>query len=182
MSLTVQPSHAAPPQQVHGNSMHPKVRRVLERGLAHEWTTKEVEELLKLSPRSCQYLFECGLLAVTRYPAKNENGTKRTCTGLSLLIYLLKYSDEITEADALPAMKKLLPMLTDTMLEGVIGAAREIIRKRQTVLVVVKQAESGERMAESRKPEAGGKPKNVIGFEPHGEFSFVEELTPAAGA
>lgn len=180
--ITVQPSHAAPAQQVHGLSMHPKVRAILEKGLAHEWTTKDVSELLGFSERSARHLFESPMLRITRYPAKSENGTTRCCTGLSLLLYLLEHSEEITEADAQPILKKVLPLLTDQILEGVIGACRAIIAKRSGMLVVVKNDECGMTNGECRKPEARPRPKNVIGMAEHHEFSFVQELTPAASA
>lgn len=183
--ITVQPSHAAPAQQVHGLSMHPKVRAILDKGLTHEWTSKEVEELLGLSLRACQYLFSSGLLRITRYPAKSENGTTRCCTGLSLLLYLLEHSEEITEADAQPILKKVLPLLTDQILEGVIGACRAIIGKRSGMLVVVKteDKETGRRAdGEAKPPHARRVRSNVIGMAEHHEFSFVQELTPAASA
>jgi hypothetical protein len=182
-TITVQPSHAAPAQQVHGLSMHPKVRAILEKGLAHEWTTKDVSDLLGFSERSARHLFESPMLRITRYPAKSENGTTRCCTGLSLLLYLLEHSEEITEADAQPILKKVLPLLTDQILEGVIGACRAIIAKRGGMLVVVKAEDKGTgRLGDGETARAKPRPKNVIGMTDHNEFSFVQELTPAASA
>lgn len=142
MTITVQPASRAPAQQVHGNSMHPKVRAVLDRGLGAEWTPAEVQGLLKLSMRSAQNLFDSPLLRTSAYPAKNECNTRRYTSGLSLLLYLLAHSDEITEADAQPIIKKVLPLLTNQILEGVMGACKALIHKRSGLLVAVKQEEA----------------------------------------
>lgn len=182
--ITVQPSHTAPAQQVHGLSMHPKVRAILDKGLAHEWTTKDVSDLLGFSERSARHLFNSTMLRITRYPAKNESNTVQSCTGLSLLLYLLEHSEEITEADAQPILKKVLPLLTDQILEGVIGACRAIIAKRGGMLVVVKGEDKETRRQGDKESQAARppRPKNVIGMAEHHEFSFVQELTPAASA
>lgn len=142
-AIKIQTASKAPAAQVHGNSMLPKVRAVLDRGLGTEWSSGDVQELLGMSERSALYLFENGLLHTSRYPTKEGpyKAIRRT-SGLSLLIYILNHSDEITEADAQPIIKKVLPLLTDQILEGVIGACRSLISKRSGVLVAVKQPEA----------------------------------------
>ena len=172
--ITAQSSHSAPAKQVHGNSMHRKVRAVLDRGLDHEWSSKEVSDLLGMELRSAQQLMSSVHLKCFAHPTKNtERGVRRT-TGLSLLIYLIRHSDEMTEADALPALKKLLPLLTDIMLEGVIGAARAIIQKRQRVLVVVKEADPQAAALPQTAPTKAASKAPATAMP---EFSFVDELT-----
>lgn len=136
--ITAQPSHRAPAKQVHGNSMQPKVRAVLDRGLNHEWTSKEVKDLLNVDVRSAQQLMNGSHLRSFAHPTKRTEKAMRRVTGLSLLLYLIKYSDEITEADAQPIIKKVLPLLTNQILEGVIGACKALINSRSGLLVVVK--------------------------------------------
>ncbi|WP_395735140.1 hypothetical protein [Prosthecobacter sp.] len=170
--ITAQPSHRAPAQQVHGNSMHPKVRAVLDRGLGAEWTLGEVEELLGVSRRSAQYLFDSHLLAITRYPAKAASGrTIRSTLGLSLLVYLIKYSDEFTEADAQPIIKKVLPLLTNQILEGIIGACKALINARSSLLVAVKPA--------PEKPQQEPKPAARPKADP---YAGMPDLFPAHDA
>lgn len=154
--ITAQPSHRAPAQQVHGNSMHPKVRAVLDRGLGAEWTSGDVQELLGFSERSTLYLFENGLLHTSRYPTRETpyKAVRRT-TGLSLLLYILTYSDEITEADVQPIIKKVLPLLTDHILEGVIGACKALIHSRSGMLVAVKPAPE----TPQQEPKPAARPK-----------------------
>lgn len=171
--ITAQPANRAPAQQVHGNSMHPKVRAVLDRGLGTEWTSADVQELLGLSERSAHYLFENGLLHTSRYPTKETTykAVRRT-TGLSLLLYLLEYSDEITEADVQPIIKKVLPLLTNQILEGVAGACKALINARSGLLVAVKPAatETPEQ-AEKRTPRPKADP-----------YAGMAELFPADDA
>jgi len=150
--ISVQPSHRAPAQQVHGNSMHPKVRAVLERGLGTEWTSADVQDLLGLSDRAAHYLFSSGMLHITRYPSKNTAKTIRRTTGLSLLFYLIQNSDEITEEDALTIIKKVLPLLTNQILEGVMGACKALINARSSMLVAVKPAAENPKQAEASTP------------------------------
>ena len=174
--ITAMPSHAAPADQVHGNSMHGKVRAVLDRGLDAEWSSKEVAGLLGLDLRGAQYLM-CNpeLLKSFGHPTKSERSLRRT-TGLSLLIYILKHSDEITAEDALPITKKVLPLLTDAHLEGVVAAAKAIIQKRRTVIVAVKPA------AAAAPTAAPQKQASTAPAELHTEFPFVADLTaPATG-
>ena len=179
--ITVQPSSSVPPEQVHGLSMHPKVRAVLARGLDEEWTPKDVAELLGMSLRTAQCLFGTGQIHCGRYQGQPGVKTLHRCIGMSVLLYIIDHTDELNQADAVAVLKKLLPLLTDAVLEGVAGACKALISKRSGVLVVVKAKDEGGMMKdENRKPPA--RPKNVIGFEPHTEFSFVQELTPAASA
>lgn len=138
--ITVQPSHRAPANQVHGNSMHPKVRAVLDRGLNHEWSSKEVKDLLNVDVRSAQQLMNGTHLRSFAHPTKRTEKAIRRVTGLSLLLYLIKYSDEISEADAQPIIKKVLPLLTNQILEGVMGACKALIHSRSSLMVVVKPA------------------------------------------
>lgn len=179
MSLTIQPARTAPVDQVHGLSMHPKIRTVLDKGLAHEYDFKEFAALTGLSERSAHNLFERGeFIRVTRYPAKSVNGCKRRVTGLSVLLYLLEHSDEITAADARPIIKKVLPLMTDALLERVISAAQALIRERAGLPVIVKADEHPAAAGVSTPPPK--RPTNVIAMTP--EFSFVADLTPAASA
>lgn len=140
--ITAQPSHRAPAQQVHGNSMQPKVRAVLERGLDYEWSSKEVKDLLRIDVRSAQQLMNGPHLRSFAHPTKMSDKAVRRVTGLGLLLYLIKYSDEITEADAQPIIKKVLPLLTNQILEGVMGACKALIHSRSSLLVIVKQDEA----------------------------------------
>ena len=173
--LTAQPAHRAPATQVHGNSMHPKVRAVLERGLGSEWNSAEVQELLGLSERATQYLFSMGALHITRYPSKNTAKTVRRTTGLSLLLYLVK----ITEADAQPIVKKVLPLLTDQLLEGVAGACKALISARSGVLVAVKPAAESA-PAEESAPGTAAQPRTP---RPRPDpYAGMAELFPAASA
>ena len=183
MPLTIQPAKDAPAHAVHGLSMHPKIREVLDKGLGHEYDFKEFSALTGLSERSAHNLFERGeYIKVSRYPAKSLNGCKRRVSGLSVLCYLIEHSDEITEADTRPILKKVLPLMTDGMLERVITAAQALIRERAGLPVIVK-TEGEERRAESGEPKASKaaqRPANVIAMHP--EFSFAADLTPAASA
>ena len=175
--LTAQPAHRAPATQVHGNSMHPKVRAVLERGLGSEWNSAEVQELLGLSERATQYLFSMGALHITRYPSKNTAKTVRRTTGLSLLLYLVKNSDEITEADAQPIVKKVLPLLTNQILEGVAGACKALISARSGVLVAVKPAAESAPTEESA-PGTATQPPRTPRPRPD-PYAGMAELFPA---
>lgn len=137
--LTVASSHRAPAHAVHGNSMHAKIREVLDKGLHHEWDAKSFATLTGLSERSALYIFERGeFLNVSRYPAKSLNGCLRRASGLSVLLYLVNHSDEITAEDVLPALKKMLPLLTDAVLEGVSAACKALIARRSGMPVIVK--------------------------------------------
>ena len=145
--------------------MHPKVRAVLDRGLSHEWTVSEVQALLGMSLRSTQYLFDSDMLRISMYPARGEKGITRFTTGLSLLLYLLEHSDEITEADAQPIIKKVLPLLTNQILEGVAGACKALINARSGLLVAVKPAaaetaeQAAKRTARPRADPYAGMPE-----------------------
>jgi|GEM_PF-3379301 len=178
MSHTVQPSHRAPAEQVHGNSLHPKVQAVLVKGLMQEWDYKSIAALLEISERSSHNLMESGLLNVSRYPAKSLNGCTRRASGLSLLLYLLTHSDEITAEDAQPILKKVLPLLTDSILEGVIAACRSLIIKRSGVLVVVvKPASIG------APPQDGGTAaRRPPGKAPALKYGDMPDLFPATHA
>jgi len=175
MSHTVQPSHRAPAEQVHGNSLHPKVQAVLTRGLMQEWDYKSIAALLEISERSSHNLMESGLLNVSRYPAKSLNGCTRRASGLSLLLYLLTHSDEITAEDAQPILKKVLPLLTDSILEGVIAACRALINKRSGVLVVVKPASAPPQDGGTAARRPPGKAKSLT-------YGDMPDLFPATHA
>jgi len=148
--ITAQPAHRVPAPMVHGNSMLPKMRAVLDRGLHAEWTSKDLVELLGISERGAQYLMNGPHLKGYTHPTRESDVAVRRASGLSVLLYILKHSDEITEADVLPVMKKMLPLLTDQILEGVMGACRAIISKRSGLLVAVK----GDAPAAAAKPQA----------------------------
>lgn len=171
--ITAQPSHRAPAQQVHGNSMHPKVRAVLERGLDYEWSSKEVKDLLRIDVRSAQQLMNGPHLRSFAHPTKLTEKAVRRVTGLSLLLYLLKHSDEITEADAQPIIKKVLPLLSNQILEGISGACRALINARSSMLVAVKHAEGGMPNAE------GGTPKPQTPRPKADPYAGMAELFPA---
>lgn len=173
--ISVQPSHRAPAQQVHGNSMHPKVRAVLERGLGTEWTSADVQDLLGLSDRAAHYLFSSGMLHITRYPSKNTTKTIRRTTGLSLLFYLIQNSDEITEDDAQPIIKKVLPLLTNQILEGVVGACKALISARSSLLMAVKPNEA----PAAAKPAPTPAPKSAAAAASNAPLMQQAELFPA---
>ena len=149
--ISALPAHRVPAEQVHGNSMHPKVRAVLDRGLGKEWNYKELAELLGISTRAAQYLMNTGHLRVSGHPTKETGRSLRRSSGLSVLLYLITHSEEITEADAQPILKKVLPLCTDQILEGVIAACRALISKRSGMLVVVKPAQEARPKAPARE-------------------------------
>jgi AraC-like DNA-binding protein len=178
--LTIRPAKDAPAHAVHGLSMQPKIRAVLDKGLEHEYDFKEFAQLTGLSERSVHNLFERGqYIKVSRYPAKSVNGCKRRVSGLSVLCYLIEHSDEITEADTRPIMKKVLPLMTDALLERVINAAQALIRERAGLPVIVKAEEPSPAAAGVSTPTSK-RPANVIAMHP--EFSFTSALTSAAAS
>lgn len=165
--VTIQPAHKAPANTVHGNSMQAKFRAVLERGLSAEWTSHELRDLLGISERSAQELLSGPLLKSYAHPTKGSEQGRRRASGLAVLLYLTRFSDEITAEDVLPALKKMLPLLTDAVLEGVISACKALISKRSGMPVIVK--------TEPRK-----QPQSAPAATDH-EFPFMRELTAPEG-
>lgn len=160
--------------------MHPKVRAVLDKGLHHEWTSKDVAELLGIGLRTAQNLFQSEHLRTSDYPTNpNTDGGMRRASGLSLLLYILKHAEELQEADVIAALKKALPLLTDSMLEGVIGAAKAIIQARQGMLVVLKEP-SFAKASEAQGRRSAVNSQRSSSDQP--ELSFVADLTAADAA
>lgn len=170
MSHAVTASKDAPHGQVHGLTMHPKVRAVIARGLDHEWNAHELAELLGVRVRSMQIALEKGTIKTSRYPSANGTRFHRRALGVSVLMYLLDHSDEITAADVLPIIKHALPLLNDDRVRQIIAAGEALLKAREDLPVVVKSAEP--------EPVPAKRAANVIAA--HAEFSFVAHLTAAS--
>lgn len=169
MSHSIQPAKHAPAEQVHGLSMHPKVRAALAKGAHHEWNAKDIAELLGVGMRTAQYMLEQGHIKSTGYQGRGTHQKKhRRALTLSVVNYLLEHAEEITAADGLPIIKTLLPLLPDAVLQGIIAASQALINRRASLPVVVK-TEAVAAPATARAPLAA----NVLPFQ---EFAFVSQL------
>lgn len=156
-TATIMPQRHAAPDAIHPLSHHPVVRRLIEAGPDKEWSSGEVAGLLGLSERAVQLLAADGRVGFTTYPTRAAHGRKpgrliRRFTTHSLLVYVLQYSTEVSEADVLAAWGMIVQRLPLGVLERLQTALAQGIERRRrskAPVVCVAPAGAGRQAAES---------------------------------
>lgn len=147
MNAVIAQASTAKAHQVHPQSFHPQVRAVLKRGADHLWPVKEIAQLLDLSERAVQLMLENGVLDSTSYPTrKNVCSRTRKVRSGSLLLYLVKNSTEMSEADLIASLGIILDQLPTSVLTQMVGYLQQKIARRASRPVLILTAEPAVKM------------------------------------
>lgn len=135
MTATITPQRAATAAETHPLSHHPVVQKLLAAGPDKQWRSEDVAELLGLTTRSVALLCEARELGWTHYKVR-QSSSKRICrnrriTTHSLLIYVLRNSQEVPVKDMLDAWSACFPRLPLATLEAMNNALGQIIARRK---------------------------------------------------
>ena len=140
MHLSIQPSKTAPAHEHHALSHHPLIRVVLKKGPNFLWSVKDIMEATQLTERTVQEMLADGVIStITLNTRKESHNSKprRKCTSGSLLIYLLKNSQEVPEAETLGALDIILGQLNDRILKLLLDHIPKLIASRASRAVIV---------------------------------------------
>jgi hypothetical protein len=143
MIATITPASTVKPQQIHPLSYSPKIRAVLKAGADREWEVKDIAALLNLSERAVQEMIHDGTMASTAYPTKPaQQKPRRRVSAGSLLLYMVRNSTELSEADVLGALSVILDQLPSTILSQLVTHLQRHLQRRasQPVLVIAEES------------------------------------------
>jgi hypothetical protein len=143
MHPVIRPASTVKPQQVHALSYHPQIRKVLKGGPDKMWDVKEIMDLIGFRERAVQEMLANGTLDNTSYPTtKTVQRPRRRARAGSLLLYLVKNSSEMSEADTLGSLGVILDQLPSSVLTQLISYLQKKVAARasQPVLVVTAEA------------------------------------------
>lgn len=140
MHLSIQPAKTAKPHEHHALSNHPLIRAVLKRGPDFLWAVKDIMAITQLTERPVQEMLADGVISTITLPT-NKGGSKprRKCTSSSLLLYLLKNSSEVPEAETLGALDIILSHLPDRLLLLLADHIPKRIAERASRAVIVQR-------------------------------------------
>lgn len=140
MHLSIQPAKTAPAHEHHALSHHPLIRAVLKKGPSFLWTVKDIMEITQLTERPVQEMLSDGVISTISLPTRKDSYNskpRRKCTSGSLLIYLLKNSQEVPEAETLGALDIILGQLNDRILKLLLDHIPKLIASRASRAVIV---------------------------------------------